>query len=95
MPRTEVGSSEDLLAELSTWVTLETPTTGAGAAGLPKQRRGGGGSDRNFTAALGTPTLDWLGCPGAGPLAGREHILWRHLAPRAALMAGLLEELDP
>ena len=27
MPQTNVGNSEDLLAELSTWVTLETPTT--------------------------------------------------------------------
>jgi glutamate carboxypeptidase len=60
---------------------------------LPKQHRGGG-SDGNFTAALGVPTLDGLGCPGAGAHASNEHILWRHLAPRAALMAGLLETLD-
>jgi glutamate carboxypeptidase len=59
---------------------------------LPKQHRGGG-SDGNFTAALGVPTLDGLGCPGAGAHASHEHILWKHLAPRAALMAGLLEEL--
>lgn len=60
---------------------------------LPKQHRGGG-SDGNFTAALGVPTLDGLGCPGAGAHADHEHILWRQLAPRAALMAGLLETLD-
>jgi glutamate carboxypeptidase len=54
----------------------------------------GGGSDGNFTAALGIPTLDGLGCPGAGAHAINEHILWRELAPRAALMATLLEELD-
>jgi glutamate carboxypeptidase len=59
---------------------------------MPKQHRGGG-SDGNFTAALGVPTLDGLGCPGAGAHASHEHILWKHLAPRAALMAGLLEEL--
>ncbi|HET6309075.1 MAG TPA: M20 family metallopeptidase [Acetobacteraceae bacterium] len=59
---------------------------------LPKQHRGGG-SDGNFTAALGVPTLDGLGCPGAGAHASHEHILWRDLAPRAALMAGLLETL--
>jgi glutamate carboxypeptidase len=60
---------------------------------LPRQHRGGG-SDGNFTAALGVPTLDGLGCPGSGAHASHEHILWRHLAPRAALMAGLLETLD-
>ena len=60
---------------------------------LPRQHRGGG-SDGNFTAAMGVPTLDGLGCPGAGAHASHEHILWQHLAPRAALMAGLLETLD-
>jgi glutamate carboxypeptidase len=60
---------------------------------LPRQHRGGG-SDGNFTAALGVPTLDGLGCPGSGAHASHEHILWRHLAPRAALLAGLLETLD-
>ncbi len=60
---------------------------------LPKQHRGGG-SDGNFCAALGVPTLDGLGCPGAGAHASHEHILWGHLAQRAALMAGLLETLD-
>ena len=60
---------------------------------LPKQHRGGG-SDGNFTAAKGIPTLDGLGCLGAGAHASHEHILWRHLGQRAALMAGLLETLD-
>lgn len=60
---------------------------------LPRQRRGGG-SDGNFTAAMGVPTLDGLGCPGAGAHASHEHILWRELAPRAALLAGLLETLS-
>ncbi len=59
---------------------------------LPRQHRGGG-SDGNFTAAMGVPTLDGLGCPGAGAHASHEHILWHQLAPRAALMAGLLETL--
>ena len=36
---------------------------GAGRAGVAKQHRGGG-SDGNFSAALGVPTLDGLGCPG-------------------------------
>jgi glutamate carboxypeptidase len=60
---------------------------------LPRQHRGGG-SDGNFTAALGIPTLDGLGCPGSGAHASHEHILWQHLAQRAAFMAGLLETLD-
>lgn len=59
---------------------------------LPRQHRGGG-SDGNFSAALGVPTLDGLGCPGAGAHASHEHILWGHLERRAALMAGLLETL--
>jgi len=66
----------------------------AGEAGfpLPKQHRGGG-SDGNFTAALGIPTLDGLGCPGGGAHASHEHILWRHLEPRSAMLTGLLETL--
>ncbi len=59
---------------------------------LGKQHRGGG-SDGNFTAALGVPTLDGLGCPGAGAHASHEHILWRQLAPRAQFITGLLETL--
>jgi glutamate carboxypeptidase len=60
---------------------------------LPKQHRGGG-SDGNFTAALGVPTLDGLGCTGAGAHADHEHILWRDLSGRARLMLGLLETLQ-
>ena len=60
---------------------------------LPKQHRGGG-SDGNFTAAMGIPTLDGLGCLGSGAHASHEHILWRHLGQRAAFLAGLLEALD-
>ena len=59
---------------------------------LPRQHRGGG-SDGNFTAALGIPTLDGLGCTGAGAHAPDEHIRWRDLAPRGRVLAGLLETL--
>ncbi len=59
---------------------------------LGKQHRGGG-SDGNFTAAIGIPTLDGLGCPGAGAHASHEHILWRDLAPRARFLTALLETL--
>lgn len=53
----------------------------------------GGGSDGNFTAALGIPTMDGLGMPGAGAHADHEHILVDQLAPRLALLTALLCEL--
>ena len=59
---------------------------------LPSQHRGGG-SDGNFTAALGVPTLDGLGCTGAGAHAPYEHIIWQDLAPRCATLCALLEEV--
>lgn len=49
----------------------------------------GGGSDGNFTAAVGTPTLDGLGAVGAGPHALHEHIEVDSLPWRAALVAAL------
>jgi glutamate carboxypeptidase len=51
----------------------------------------GGGSDGNFTAGLGIPTLDGLGAVGDGAHAPHEHILISELPPRAALLAGLIE----
>jgi len=53
----------------------------------------GGGSDGNFTAALGVPTLDGLGAVGSGAHSPDEHILIRKLPERAALVAGLLATL--
>jgi glutamate carboxypeptidase len=53
----------------------------------------GGGSDGNFTAALGVPTLDGLGVRGGGAHAVDEHILIDSLPERAALLATLLLEL--
>jgi glutamate carboxypeptidase len=50
----------------------------------------GGGSDGNFTAALGIPTLDGLGAVGDGAHSPREHILVSSLSERAAILAGLL-----
>jgi len=51
----------------------------------------GGGSDGNFTAGLGIPTLDGLGGVGDGAHATHEHILISELPMRAALVAGLIE----
>ncbi len=51
----------------------------------------GGGSDGNFTAALGVPTLDGLGPQGDGAHALHEHVLVDNLTWRAAFLAGLIE----
>jgi glutamate carboxypeptidase len=51
----------------------------------------GGGSDGNFTAALGIPTLDGLGGAGQGAHAVHEHILISELPRRALLLAGMIE----
>jgi len=53
----------------------------------------GGGSDGNFTGALGIPTLDGLGAVGDGAHTPREHVVIRKLPERAALLAGLLATL--
>jgi glutamate carboxypeptidase len=50
----------------------------------------GGASDGNFTSALGIPTLDGMGAVGEGAHASNESILIHHLAPRTALLAGML-----
>src|SRR6266481_692845 len=50
----------------------------------------GGGSDGNFTAALGIPTLDGLGAVGDGAHSSREHVLFNTMPARAALLAALL-----
>jgi glutamate carboxypeptidase len=53
----------------------------------------GGGSDGNFTAALGVPTLDGIGVVGDGAHSLQEHLVIRELPRRAALLAGLLASL--
>jgi len=53
----------------------------------------GGGSDGNFTGALGVPTLDGLGVCGGGAHTHDEHLLVSSLEPRARLIAGLFERL--
>lgn len=53
----------------------------------------GGGSDGNFTAGLGIPTLDGLGAVGDGAHAMHEFITISELPRRAALLAGLIESV--
>lgn len=54
----------------------------------------GGGSDGNFTAALGVPTLDGMGAVGEGAHAAHEHVVIKHLVPRTALLAAMLASVD-
>jgi len=58
-----------------------------------KEASTGGGSDGNFTAALGIPTLDGLGGTGDGAHARHEHVILRELPQRAALLAALMASL--
>jgi glutamate carboxypeptidase len=58
-----------------------------------KDMKTGGGSDGNFTAALGIPTLDGLGADGHGAHSFDEHILYSSLIERTQLMIRLFETL--
>ncbi|MGH3166747.1 MAG: M20/M25/M40 family metallo-hydrolase, partial [Trebonia sp.] len=53
----------------------------------------GGASDGNYTAGVGTPTLDGLGAVGGGAHADHEHVLVDALPGRAALLAALIDDL--
>lgn len=53
----------------------------------------GGGSDGNFTAAIGVPTLDGLGAVGGGAHADHEHVLVDTIVDRTRLLAGLLARI--
>ena len=53
----------------------------------------GGGSDGNFTAAIGVPTLDGLGAVGGGAHADTEHVVVATMPERAALVANLVAAL--
>jgi len=50
----------------------------------------GGASDGNFTAALGVPTLDGFGAVGEGAHSAHEHVLFKTMPQRAALLAAIL-----
>ena len=57
---------------------------------IPQEGGTGGGSDGNFTGAIGVPTLDGLGMPGDGAHADHEHIEVDQIASRTALLAACL-----
>jgi len=67
--------AQELAAELA-WELAEAGT--------------GGASDGNFTSALGVATLDGMGAVGEGAHATHESVLLEHVAPRTALLAGML-----
>lgn len=69
----------------------------AAEAGLPSagERVAGGGSDGNFTGALGVPTLDGLGAIGGGPHTREEFIELSCLVPRTRMLARLFATLGP
>ena len=85
-PPLAASSSTDLLARA---VRI------AAELGLPplEHTAVGGGSDGNFTAGIGVPTLDGLGAVGAGAHAEGEHVLVEAMPQRSALVRGLVREL--
>jgi len=72
-------TARKLAAEIG--VTLEEAATG-------------GGSDGNFTAAIGVPTLDGMGAVGGGAHAAHEHVVKKHLVERTALLAGMIAAIN-
>ena len=86
-PPMETTATDELFALLST-VAAEA------ALPAPVGVSVGGGSDGNFTAALGVPTLDGLGVTGGGAHADHEHAELATMADRATLLTGLIHRLQ-
>ena len=102
------GSSNDVTFKVTRGVTRPVWEPDAGTMALYEKAAGvakhlgvelphgsaGGGSDGNFTGAMGIPTLDGLGVRGADAHTLNEHIEVDSLAERGRLMAGLLATLE-
>lgn len=102
------GSSSDVTFNVTRGVTRPVWEPDAGTLALYDKARAvaaqlgvglphgsaGGGSDGNFTGAMGIPTLDGLGVRGADAHTLNEHIEIDSLAERGRLMAGLLATLE-
>jgi glutamate carboxypeptidase len=102
------GTANDVTFKVTRGVTRPVWEPDAGTMALYEKARGvakamgvelphgsaGGGSDGNFTGAMGIPTLDGLGVRGADPHTLNEHIEVDSLAERGRLMAGLLATLN-
>jgi glutamate carboxypeptidase len=101
------GTSNDVTFKVTRGVTRPVWEADAGTMALYEKARAvaasmgldlphgsaGGGSDGNFTGAMGIPTLDGLGVRGADAHTLNEHIEVDSLAERGRLMAGLLATL--
>jgi len=87
-PPFERGPHIDLLFDKAAAVAKAMGLT------LESGPRTGGGSDGNFTAVMGLPTLDGLGVDGDGAHTHREHLLVSSIDPGTRLMQGLLETLE-
>jgi glutamate carboxypeptidase len=101
------SSTPDVMLEVRRGVTRPVWEPDAGVMALYEHARGlarsigfdishqssGGGSDGNFTGAMGVPTLDGLGVAGAGAHTLDEHVAVGSLVPRARLLAGLFATL--
>ena len=94
--RVEGGTNRPPLEEALAADLLVAARRAAERVGLPPPEGAqvGGGSDGNFTAALGVPTLDGLGAVGGGAHAEGEHVLVSTMPERAALLAALVVELS-
>jgi len=102
------GTANDVSFKVTRGVTRPVWEPDAGTMALYEKARGlakqlgaelphgsaGGGSDGNFTGAMGIPTLDGLGVRGADAHTLNEHIEVESLAERGRLMAGLLATLE-
>ncbi len=86
-PMVKTDAAVDLLSRVQAWAA----EAGLVLADAPMT---GGGSDANFTAALGIPTLDGLGVDGDGAHTLREYILVSTLARRLAFWNLLLKNLS-
>ncbi|HXF55005.1 MAG TPA: M20 family metallopeptidase [Hyphomicrobiaceae bacterium] len=86
-PPFERGAHVDLLFDKAAAVARELGVR------LETGPRNGGGSDGNFTAAMGLPTLDGLGVDGDGAHTHEEHMLISSIEPGTRLMQGLFERL--
>jgi glutamate carboxypeptidase len=72
----------------------QAATMAAGLGFSLQEAATGGGSDGNFTSALGIPTLDGMGAVGEGAHASHESILLEALVPRTALLAAMIGGLS-
>lgn len=89
------GINRPPMEERASVELFEMAERAASLCGLPPPSSAavGGGSDGNFTAALGVRTLDGLGAVGAGAHAEGEYALISAMPQRAALLAALVVEL--